>query len=242
MENYVLRLLGMLLPLLLVLTVANVTGERVSVSAEAISPDSGPVVIVDAGHGGEDGGAVGIGDVQEKDLNLSIALKTADQLRFFGYTVLVTRTTDQMTCDDGLPTLRQRKKSDIQNRLTLLEETENAFLISIHQNFFGGYAKGAQIFYSGNNPESKTIAQIMQDAFASMLQPENERLPKKATTDIYLLYKATRPAVMAECGFLSNGTDIANLTDSGYQSRIAFVISCAMTDYFGGGQAAQDVA
>jgi N-acetylmuramoyl-L-alanine amidase len=243
MENYMLRLLGMLVPLLLVLTVANVmAGKAVPASAEADFSSGGPIVIVDAGHGGEDGGAVGIGGVQEKDLNLSIALKTADQLRFFGYTVLITRTADQMTCDDGLPTLRQRKKSDIQNRLALLEETENAFLVSIHQNFFGGYAKGAQIFYSGNNPESKTIAQIMQNAFASMLQPENERLPKKATTDIYLLYKATRPAVMAECGFLSNGTDIANLTDSGYQSRIAFVISCAMTDYFGGGQAAQDVA
>lgn len=241
MENYALRLLGALLPLLLVLTIVNITGEHVPASAEADFPEGGPVVIVDAGHGGEDGGAVGIGGVQEKDINFLVALKTADQLRFLGYEVIMTRTADVMTCDDGLSTLRQRKKSDIQNRLALLEETENAFLVSIHQNYFGGYAKGAQIFYSGNNPESKTIAQVMQNAFASMLQPENERLPKKATTDIYLLYKATRPAVVAECGFLSNGADIANLTDPGYQSRIAFVISCALTEYFGGGQAVQDV-
>mgnify|MGYP003767051253 CR=1 FL=1 len=242
MENYVLRLLGMLLPLLLVLTVMNITaGRHVPASAEVAVPDGGPVIILDAGHGGEDGGAVGIGGVQEKDINLLIALKTADQLRFFGYDVVTTRTEDVMTCDEGLPTLRQRKRSDIKNRLALLEGTENAFLVSIHQNFFGGYAKGAQIFYSGNNPESKAIAQNMQNAFASMLQPGNERLPKKATTDIYLLCKATRPAVMTECGFISNAADIANLTDSGYQGKIAFVIACAMTDYFGGGSAAQSV-
>lgn len=240
MENYALRLLGMLVPLLLVLTAANMlAGKQVPVSAEAVFPGGEPVVIVDAGHGGEDGGAVGIGGIQEKELNLSVALITADQLRFLGYDVVTTRTADQMTCDEGLPTLRQRKKSDIQNRLALLEGTENAFLVSIHQNFFGGYAKGAQIFYSGNNPESKAIAQTMQNAFASMLQLENERLPKKASTDIYLLYKATRPAVMAECGFLSNAADLANLKDPGYQAKIAFVIACAMTDYFGGGSAAE---
>lgn len=239
MENYALRLLGLLLPFILVLTVANAAGKRAA--AETAPPAAGPAVVVDAGHGGEDGGAVGIGGIEEKDLNLSIAAKTADQLAFLGYRVLMTRTEDVMTCDDGLSTLRQRKKSDIKNRLALLEGTENAYFVSIHQNFFGGYAKGAQIFYSGNNPESRAIAEIMQNDFASMLQPENRRLPKKATTDIYLLCRATRPAVMAECGFLSDNTDIANLRDPGYQSKIAFVIACALTDYFGGGPAAQDV-
>ena len=194
MENYALRLIGLLLPLVLVLTVANVAGKRASAETPPTAVGGGPVVIVDAGHGGEDGGAVGIGGIEEKDLNLLIAAKTADQLSFLGYRVLMTRTEDVMTCDDGLPTLRQRKKSDIKNRLALIEGTENAFFVSIHQNFFGGYAKGAQIFYSGNNPESKAIAQIMQNDFATMLQPENKRLPKKATTDIYLLCRATRPA------------------------------------------------
>ena len=182
-------------------------------------------IILDAGHGGEDGGAIGAGGIVEKDINLSITLKTAKFLRFFGYNVKLTRKTDIMTCDEGLDTQRERKISDIKNRLAMLNDSQCLCFISIHQNIFGGDARGAQVFYSKNEPESKKLAETLQYGISSLLQPENKRVIKEATKDIYLLHHAENPAVLVECGFISNSKEAALLSEDGYQNKMAFAIA-----------------
>ena len=183
------------------------------------------IILLDAGHGGEDGGAIGIGGIIEKDINLAITLKTAAFFRFFGYEVELTRETDQMTCDKGLKTQRERKVSDIKNRLEQMEKSNCLCTISIHQNIFGGEARGAQVFYSGNNPESKLVAESIQNGISSLLQPENNRVIKQATKDIYILYHTEKPAVLVECGFISNSSEAALLSDDIYRNKIAFAIA-----------------
>lgn len=183
------------------------------------------IILLDAGHGGEDGGAIGVGGIIEKDINLSITLKTAEFLEFLGYKVEFTRETDKMTCDEGLKGQRERKVSDIKNRLEQIEETPCLCAISIHQNIFGGDAKGAQVFYSGNNPESMALAESLQKGIISMLQPENKRVIKQATKDIYILYHTKKTAVLVECGFISNSSEAALLNSSDYQSKMAFSIA-----------------
>lgn len=188
-------------------------------------------IILDAGHGGEDGGAIGVGGILEKDINLSVTLKTNAMLRFLGYRTLLTRSEDEMTCDDGLASQRAKKVSDIKNRFSLLENTDCLCFISIHQNFFGGNAHGAQMFYGVGNGESILLAQTLQDNIRGELQPENSRVIKPATDDIYILYHTKKPAVLAECGFISNSGDAAMLTDENYQNKLAFVIAESTAKY-----------
>ena len=198
-------------------------GEIVSASSQNIIENN--VILLDAGHGGEDGGAIGVGGIIEKDINLSITLKTAEFLEFLGYDVEFTRKTDKMTCDEGLKTQREKKVSDIKNRLEQIENSPCLCSISIHQNIFGGNALGAQVFYGGNNPESKLLAESIQSGISSMLQPENKRVIKQATDDIYILYHTKKVAVLAECGFISNSDEAAFLSDENYQNKMAFAIS-----------------
>ncbi len=200
------------------------------IAASVYFPKEAPVIL-DAGHGGEDGGAIGVGGILEKDINLSVALKTNAVLRFFGYQTLLTRSEDKMTCDEGLSSQRAKKVSDIKNRFKMLEDTDCLCFISIHQNFFGGNAHGAQIFYSGGNSESKLLAQALQDNIRAALQTENNRVIKQATDDIYILYHTKKPAVLAECGFISNSSDAAMLTDEDYQNKLAFVIAESTAKY-----------
>ena len=198
-------------------------GEIVSASSQNIMENY--VILLDAGHGGEDGGAIGVGGIIEKDINLSITLKTAEFLEFLGYDVEFTRKTDKMTCDEGLKTQREKKVSDIKNRLEQIEKSPCLCSISIHQNIFGGNALGAQVFYGGNNPESKLLAESIQSGISSMLQPENKRVIKQAGKDIYILYHSEKPSVLVECGFISNNEEAALLTDSEYQNKMAFAIA-----------------
>ncbi len=195
----------------------------VSVSSGNIAQKN--IILLDAGHGGEDGGAIGVGGIIEKDLNLAITLKTAVFFEFLGYDVEFTRENDKMTCDEGLKTQREKKVSDIKNRLEQIEKSPCICSISIHQNIFGGEARGAQIFYSGNNPESKLIAESLQSGISALLQPENDRVIKQATKDIYILYHTAKPAVLVECGFISNGNEAALLSDNDYQNKMAYVIA-----------------
>lgn len=197
--------------------------ETSAVFSSGISDNN--VILLDAGHGGEDGGAIGVGGVIEKDINLAITLKTAELFEFLGYKVEFTRETDKMTCDEGLKTQRERKVSDIKNRLAQIEKSPCLCSVSIHQNIFGGEALGAQVFYSKNNPESKFLAESIQNGISSLLQPENKRVIKEATKDIYILYHTEKPAVLVECGFISNKNEAVLLNDDAYQNKIAFAIA-----------------
>ena len=192
-----------------------------------------PVVVLDPGHGGFDGGAMGVGKVVEKDLNLSIALKARDLLEINGFQVVMTRETDTGTEDDSNASIRERKHSDMLNRKKLLDETPNSIFISVHQNIYaGGKAYGAQVFYSSNISESEQLAKTLQQNFKNLLQPDNKREAKSSGKDYYLLYTAKVPAVLVECGFLSDANEVSNLEDEEYQSKIAFVICKSVMDFY----------
>lgn len=192
-------------------------------------------VVLDAGHGGEDGGAVGGGEVVEKDINLSVALKLRDILQVSGYNVIMTREKDIAIYDDDAETLREKKRSDLHNRLDIIEKNsgENTIFISIHQNKFPDPKyHGTQIFYSKHDPKSMDLAQSVRKSVTQFLQPDNEREIKEANKKIYLLNNAQIPAVVVECGFLSNPEECAKLADKNYQSEMAFSVYCGISDYF----------
>ena len=193
----------------------------------AVQTEPGAVrtVIVDPGHGGADGGAVGADGVVEKDINLAIALKLRDMLAVQGYEVLMTRETDVMTCDEGVQGIGKQKKSDMRNRLKLIQDHPGAVVLSIHQNLFEEEKyHGAQMFYGRNNPFSRELAQTLQEIFVKNLQPENLREIKKGEKDLYLLWQSENPIVLVECGFLSNREECARLQDEEYQGQVAFTI------------------
>lgn len=183
-------------------------------------------VIVDAGHGGEDGGAVALDGSLEKDYNLIIAEKLRNILVLNGFNVIMTRKEDTMTCDDGLQTLRQRKISDIHNRFNLTQKNPNSIFVSIHQNKFSDTSQnGTQVFYSGNNVKSKILADVIQKSISEKLQPDNQRIIKKSGTEIYILYHSKIPTVLVECGFLSNNKDLEKLKDDNYRTQLAILIA-----------------
>lgn len=189
-----------------------------------------PTIVIDAGHGGEDGGAVANGLV-EKDVNLSIAKKLADVFTCNGFQVKMIREDDQ-SIESGGATMRERKVSDMKNRLEQFNADTNNIVISIHQNkFTQSQYKGTQIFYSDNNALSASLAECIKTNVVNLLQNDNTRECKKATEDIYLLCHAEVPAVIVECGFLSNAEEAAQLKDDAYQSQMAFSIYCGFLEF-----------
>ena len=191
-----------------------------------------PVIILDAGHGGIDGGCSSVNGVPEKGINLNILLCLRDLLETEGFSVEVTRDTDTSIHDEGIEGIANQKSSDMDNRLALFNQYENAICISIHQNQFTDAAySGAQMFYSDNVSGSSTLAQIMQDAFVTQLQPENTREIKLCGEELYLCYFSENPTVMIECGFLSNPDEAALLETEDYQQKVAFTIFSGLNQY-----------
>lgn len=193
-----------------------------------------PVIIIDAGHGGEDGGAIALDNSAEKNYNLDIALRLRKILIMNGYNVIMTRTDDVMTCDDGLSSVRSKKISDIHNRFKIIEDNPNALFVSIHQNKFSDTAQhGTQVFYSGNNTESKALADSIQQTVVENIQPDNKRLTKKSGTEIFLLYHSQIPSVLVECGFISNYEDLQKLKTEEYRLQMAMLIADGIIKYKG---------
>ncbi len=190
-----------------------------------------PVVVIDAGHGGEDGGASDNG-VLEKDVNLAIALKLRDMLKLSGYDVKMIREEDISVYDSSASTVREKKVSDMKNRVEIINSNSDNILISIHQNKFEqSKYSGAQMFYSENNPKSEKLAECIRRSVTSLLQPENSRELKADNGSVYILKKAEVPAVIVECGFLSNEEEAKKLNSENYQSEMAFAICCGFLDY-----------
>lgn len=200
--------------------------------ANTVPVGRAPVILIDAGHGGMDGGAVAADGTVEKEINLQIAQKLKSYLCAFGFTVRMTRQTDRFVCDDTSKSIHEQKVEDIHNRLNMLEETDAQMLISIHQNKFGSSSVcGTQVFYSGGSPQSEVLAEAIQAAVRNYIQPENTRLIKESTKSIYLLYHATKPAVMVECGFISNGAELQLLLDDEYQNKMCLCILRGILEY-----------
>lgn len=211
-------------------TVYTVTQSTVDASTNTVKYKT---VIIDAGHGGVDGGTSADDGTLEKDLNLQIALKLNEMLNSFGVKTVLIRDTDISVHDETAKTIRQKKVSDLKNRLDVINNTEDSVFVSIHQNHFGeSKYNGTQIFYSKNNPDSQKLADCIRMPVVSYLQPENTREIKQSGTEIYLLYHSQIPSVMVECGFLSNAEETAKLKDEKYQQQLAFIISLGITDYF----------
>lgn len=194
-----------------------------------------PLIIVDAGHGGSDGGAVAGDGTQEQYLNLDIALKLNDLLTAAGYETLLTRTDDNSIHDADAKTVREQKVSDIHNRLKIIESNPPCIFISIHQNYFSqSQYSGAQVFYSPNHEKSSILAECIQQSIVSSIQPENTRQIKESGSSIYLLYHAKEPAVLVECGFLSNTEETAKLNDEKYRMQMAEAICKGIIKYISG--------
>ncbi len=203
------------------------------VNADSSNTQHIPVIIIDAGHGGFDGGAVAPDGTVEKDINLKISLYLREYLELSGFDTIMTRYDDTSLEDEGLDSIRKKKTSDIHNRLKLMEETDNGIFISIHQNKYPQEKySGLQVFYSPNNSEqSSELARNIQENVVEMLQPENQRQIKECGTSVYLIYNAVKPAVLVECGFLSNYNEAQLLKTEEYQRKIAFCIATGVQDY-----------
>lgn len=188
-------------------------------------------IILDAGHGGEDGGAV-VNNIVEKDLNLSITLKLADLFKSAGFNVIPTRDSDNFVNASG-DTLRERKISDMRNRLSIFNQNNQNIVISIHQNKFSQEKyKGTQIFFSVNNNKSEILSRCIQKSIIDLIQPTNKRECKKADNNIYLLKNTVVPAILIECGFISNNEEAVKLQNEDYQKQLAFAIFTGFMEYY----------
>ncbi|MDE6132068.1 MAG: N-acetylmuramoyl-L-alanine amidase [Oscillospiraceae bacterium] len=203
-----------------------------AVTVDSIVASETPIIVLDAGHGGMDGGCSTADGKTEKGINLNILLSVRDMGRLFGYDVDVTRDKDVSIHDKGVTGIRNQKVSDMENRLELFNKYPNAVCISIHQNTFSDpIYSGAQMFYSDKNPASEQLAGVMQRKFVDNLQPNNQRETKLCGSELYLCYYCNNPAVMVECGFLSNPDEAAKLTDKSYQQKIAFTVFSGITEF-----------
>lgn len=191
-----------------------------------------PVIIIDAGHGGEDGGTQSDDGVLEKDINLAISQKLNKILARYGFQTVMIRDSDKMIYDENASTVRNRKASDLHNRMDIMKKYPDCIFLSIHQNHFSeSKYNGAQVFYCKNQANSKTLAESIQKSIVGSLQNENTRQIKPCTSSVYLIYNAVTTAVMVECGFLSNPEEAKKLTDNTYQYEMALAISKGVMNY-----------
>ena len=200
-------------------------------AASTNAVDNSKVVVIDAGHGGEDSGAVAGNGALEKDLNLVIAHLMKAELEKHGYTVVMTRTEDKMLYSESENIKGMRKLSDLKNRVKIAEEYPGATLISIHMNSFGAAQySGLQVYYQANKDNSRTLADAIQNKVRSTLQPDNERKVKSGE-GIYLLENSSLNTVLVECGFLTNPQEAEKLCEKEYQNQLSFAIVCGIIEY-----------
>lgn len=227
------RVIGICLLLCLVVGISMIKAPDRLAKETLVKANTKPQIIIDAGHGGFDGGAVAGDGTVEKDINLEIATTLSHFLKLDGYNVIMTRESDVSTDDVETDKISARKKSDLKNRLELMEDYEDAIFVSIHLNkFTTSSAKGAQIFYSPRIEKSKLLGEEIRKSVVGLLQPENTRVNKQATSSTYILYNATIPCVLVECGFLSNNSELELLKQEDYQNKMAFSIYCGITNFF----------
>lgn len=185
----------------------------------------GATVVIDPGHGGEDGGAVAADGTVESQINLAVARRLDVILTFWGCDTKLLRSEDVSLHDLGCTTIRQKKVSDLHNRVKLVNETVEPRLISIHQNHFSqSKYHGAQVFYAGG-PLGQPWAALTQENLKRCLDPGNQRQAKPISHDVYLMNHIACPAILVECGFLSNPEECARLKDPGYQTALAAAIA-----------------
>lgn len=178
-------------------------------------------IVIDAGHGGDDPGKIGINGALEKDLNLEIARKVESLLRLEGIETVLTRTGSEGLYDAGA---ENKKVQDMKRRIEKIEEASPMLAVSIHQNSYPEeYVKGAQVFYYKDSKESENAAKVMQESLKQRLDPQNHR-EAKANASYFLLKKTSSPIIIVECGFLSNQEEAKKLSDPAYQEQVAWAV------------------
>lgn len=219
---YILTIIG-------TLVIVHWGNQAVTVIAENMPLPRRNCIIIDPGHGGIDGGTASSRGKLEKEYNLEISLRLCDLMRFLGYSVRTTRSTDKSIHTEG-ETIAEKKISDLKNRVQIIEQTENPILISIHQNYFpDSRYHGPQVFYA-DTTGSAPFAEVMQTKLSQCLNPGGHRQPKKSE-GVYLMDKINCPGVLVECGFLSNPQEERILSDPVYQKKLCSVIAGALCHF-----------
>ena len=199
-------------------------------TASKYSNISKNTIIIDPGHGGKDNGTSAKDGTKDKDINLTIATILYDYLMVCGINTVMTRYGDYEVYKEN----EKRNRSDLYNRLDFIKSIDNGIMVSIHQNFFTNTAEwGMQIWYSPNDNDSKIIADNILSINKTLLNNTNNRNNKKSTDDYYILYNASCPSIMVECGFMSNIEENKKLKDENYQQSLSYCIMLGIIEYMG---------
>ena len=229
MKNQTFWLLVCLSIIIIIMLLCHLGSKTVTTIAESSPPVRNHRIVLDAGHGGVDGGAISFSGIPESRYNLEITLRLRDLFHLLGYETVMIRTEDVSVYTKG-ETIAQKKMSDLKERVRIVNETENAILISIHQNTFSdSQYHGAQVFYAdteGSNP----FASKMQSALVQSLNPESNRNCKQSK-GVYLMEHIEKTGILVECGFLSNPEEDALLQTPDYQRKLSCVIAAATDCY-----------
>lgn len=186
-----------------------------------INQNSRSTLVLDAGHGGIDGGAISDSGLKESDINLQIALKTEALVRFLGIDTVMTRETDTDNSDNKA----YSEHDNLVQRAKLANSTENAVLISIHQNKFpSAVVSGAEVMYSDND-DSKALGLITQDNLVTLLDSSNRRVARPAPKELLLTSSVECPTILVECGFMSNPQEVKKLASNDYQLKLAAILA-----------------
>ena len=212
-----------LLTALVIALLWSITGKKEESGVTALT-EKGRSLVIDAGHGGMDGGAVAPDGTLEKDLNLEIARILCALMRVSGYDVVMTR--------DGDVMLGDTKMKDLKSRLQLFSGSSDVLSVSVHCNKFpDSSCNGLQVYYA-DTPASRSVAESVQSAF-SLVSDVNRRQVKKADSSIYLLHRASSPAILVECGFLSNPEELAKLKTDEYRKKLALALMSGVSTFYG---------
>lgn len=225
-RNRIILAITTIIILSLLLVSAFITDKAINVHSENVQFKKRTCVIIDAGHGGVDGGAVSCTGVEESQINLEIALRLNDLMHLLGINTYMIRTED-VSIYTGGNSIAAKKVSDLKERVRIINQTPNAILISVHQNYFqDSRYSGSQVFYY----RDATLAKQLQTALVQTLKPESKRKAKKAD-GVYLMQNVNCPAALIECGFLSNPAEEEQLRDSEYQKKLCCVICSVVSCY-----------
>lgn len=201
-------------------------------STSASGTEEKKVIVLDPGHGGEDGGTVGVNGVYEKDLNLAVSETFASVLRFAGYEVIETRTEDILLYDRNVDFKGRKKILDLAARLEIAQNAMPDIFVGIHMNAFPQEKySGLTVYYSKNHPSGYDAAMGLQSTVKATLQPDNNRAIKAAGSNIYLLDRLQFPAVLIECGFLSNHEECEKLSSEEYRQQLSFVFFASLVSF-----------
>ena len=220
-----------LLVVIVFLGIAKMSSDTVTTIRQEREVPREHTIIIDAGHGGIDGGATSCTGKLESHMNLEIALRLEDLFHFLGYDTVMIRRTDESVYTEG-KTIASQKVSDLKERVRIVNETPGAVLVSIHQNTYSDSRyRGAQVFY-GNDDRSKAMGQALQQNLISILNPGSNRKSKPAK-GVFLMEHIQNPGILIECGFLTNPEEEALLNSDAYQIALCSVIAATVSEHLG---------